>query len=199
MFNIKFKGKYTDENQLKRGSLPHNAVKFKEPNSISTAFLLGGLISLPILLLSTTIMIMKIENFLAIPVYHYVFIGLLSMILTYVHELIHAFSLPRYSEKEIWTKMNEGALFVHFNSPLSKYRFVWVCMAPNIILGYLPFLLFSIGVFDFNNIISVYVGILSWVMILTGIGDYLNAYNAIRQVPPDARIINHGINSYWVR
>ena len=51
MFNIKFKGKYKNEDQLTKAQLPSDAVIFKEPNSITGVALLGGLISLPIIVI----------------------------------------------------------------------------------------------------------------------------------------------------
>lgn len=199
MFNIKFKGKYIDESQLKKGELPMCAVKFKEPDSISKAFLLGGLVSLPVLLVSTILLIFKVGNFMRLPFYQFILIILLGIILLYIHELIHALSLPIYIEKEIWSKMNEGALFVYFNKPITKLRFIWVCFAPNLILGYIPFVLFIFGFWDFNNILCNIIGVVSWIMIISGVGDYLNIYNTIIQVPKDAKILNYGLNSYWLK
>lgn len=199
MFNIKFKGKYADESQLKKDELPIYAVKFKEPDSILKAFLLGGLVSLPVLFVSTILLIFKVGNFMRLPFYQFILIILLDFILLYIHELIYALSLPIYIEKEIWSKMNEGALFVYFNKPITKLRFIWVCFAPNLILGYIPFVLFILGFFDFNNILCNIIGVVSWAMIISGVGDYLNIYNTIIQVPKDAKVLNYGLNSYWFK
>lgn len=199
MFNIKYKGKYKDESQLKKGALQPNAVIFKEPNSISGAFLKGALISSPIIVVITIALVLKIgsiKNFTL----NIVFLAtMLSFILSFFHEVIHAVCFPKEAEKEIWTKFNEGALFVYCSEPLPKKKFIWMCFAPNLILGYIPFILFIIGIFDFNRSISNLVGISSWIMIVSGIGDYLNIYNTIKQVPKNADVFNYGFHSYWVK
>lgn len=197
MFNIKFKGKYTEKKQIQKGYLPKNAIMFKEPNTVTKVFALGGLISLPFLALVSIGLFTKI-NLKSINTDIFIYSAILSFILMYVHEIIHALCFPRESEKEIWTKLNEGALFVYCNEILPKRRFIWMCAAPNVILGVIPYGLFIIGIFDFNNTIASIIGITSWLMILSGIGDYLNIYNAIRQVPKSGEILNYGFHSYWI-
>lgn len=198
MLNIKFKGKFRDESQLKEGELPVEAIKFNEPDSITKAFLLGGLVSLPVLVASTILLLGKINEFGRLPPSHIILNMVISFGLMYVHEWIHALSLPKGMEKQIWTKHEEGALFVHFNQPISKKRFIWVCLAPNLMLGFIPFIVFMSGAFDFNGNLAVSVGFISWTMILGGIGDYLNIYNALRQVPQGAQVQNYGMHSYWI-
>lgn len=197
MFNIKFKGKYTEEKQIEKGNLPKNAIMFKEPNTVTKVFALGGLISFPFLALVSIGLLIKI-NIKSINSNDFISSGILSLILMYVHEIIHALCFPREAEKEIWSKLNEGALFVYCNAILSKRRFIWMCAAPNVILGAIPYGLFIIGIFDFNNTIASIIGITSWIMILSGIGDYLNIYNALKQVPKSGEIINYGFHSYWI-
>ncbi len=46
--NIVFKGKYTDESQIKTGHLPSDAVVFKEPSTIIGFILSGLMVSIPI-------------------------------------------------------------------------------------------------------------------------------------------------------
>ena len=198
MFNIKFKGKYTDEKQIKKGNLPKDAVIFKEPNTITRAFVIGSLISLPIIVLISIGLIKKI-NISTVKPSTLIYSAIISIILMYVHEIIHALCFPKESEKEIWTKLNEGALFVYCNEPLSKKKFIWMCAAPNVILGCIPYFLFIIGIFDFNYNISNIIGLSSWMMISSGIGDYLNIYNTIRQVPKNGKVLNYGFHSFWFK
>ena len=196
MFNIKFKGKYTNEDQLTKAQLPSDAVIFKEPNSFMGVFLLGGLISLPILVITFIGLILRINSITGGVV---VASLIIHTILLYVHEFIHAIAFPKNIKKEIWTKFDEGALFVYCNEAISKTRFIWMSIAPNLILGFIPFILFIIGVFDFNNFLNDLIGFTSWMMIISGIVDYLNIYNAIRQVPNKAYVINSGFHSFWFK
>ncbi len=125
-------------------------------------------------------------------------IVLISFGLLFVHEFIHALSLPREVEKEIWTKFNDGVLLIHFDRPITKVQFIWLSLAPIVILGFIPFLLYGFGVFDASRVLSHCIGLISWMMLLSGVGDYLNVFNALRQVPKDAMIFNYGLHSYWL-
>lgn len=89
-------------------------------------------------------------------------------------------------------------MFVYCNAPISKKRFIWMCAAPNIILGFIPYIILLMGNFDFSVQIANILVISSWLMIVAGIGDYVNIYNAIRQVPKGGKIINYGLHSFWI-
>lgn len=191
MYNIKFKGKYEDENELKKGELPINAIKYDEPDTMNRIFWKGCLISSPMLLVITILLFTRIGFKLNLTII------IIEFILLYVHEFIHGFACPKEIEKEVWTYFKEGALFVYFKDPVSKLRFIWLSLAPNLILGFIPFILVILGVFNFNNTLEVYIGNISWMMILGGIGDYLNIYNTIKQVPKGAKVMCYGFNSYW--
>jgi hypothetical protein len=197
MFNINFKGKYKNEEQIKRGKLPKNAVIFQEPNSITKAFLLGTLISLPIIIIMLIGFFIKVENLKNITMFIFYSAILLALICSYLHEIIHALCFPREVEKEIWVDLNQGALFVYCNKAVTKKRFIWMCISPNLVLGFIPYILFVMGALDFNRNISNIVGIFSCIMIASGIGDYLNIYNTIKQVPSNAKVIGYGIHSFW--
>jgi len=62
-------------------------------------FLLGGLISLPMILITSIGLIGKIN----ITVELIGVSSIISMILVYLHEFIHALSFPKEMKKEIWT------------------------------------------------------------------------------------------------
>jgi len=55
------------------------------------------------------------------------------------------------------------------------------------------------GIFDFTARVTNVLAITSWLMIATGIGDYVNIYNAIRQVPKEGKVINYGLHSFWIK
>lgn len=68
---------------------------------------------------------------------------------------------------------------------MSKFRFVFLCLFPNIILGLIPYVLF----FVFPNI--VFLGAFGLSCIGAGFGDYLNIYNAIKQMPKGAKTLKN--------
>lgn len=91
------------------------------------------------------------------------------------------------------------AAFIYCNAPVKKAKFIWICLCPNVILGAFPYILWLIGIFDFNETLSLYILILSFLNLLSGVGDYYNVYLAINQVPNKSYIQNYGIHSYWFR
>lgn len=198
MRNIKYMGKFTEESQIIRSELPLDAVKFKEPKSISKLILYGTFVSTPILILTTILFVLKQGNIFELSFFTFFISMALNFPLMFVHELVHALSFPKEVQTEIWTKFDEAALFVTFYEPITKIRFIMMSLAPAIILGFVPFTLYLMGWFDFNSTLSAIIGLTSWLMILSGVGDYLNVFNAVKQVPKNGFVFNHGIHSYWI-
>lgn len=199
MRNIRYMGKLDSFQSLERGELPEGAIKFREPGTMSRIILSATLISLPIILISSVILFMKSAGrFYDLPVPIIVLNFLITFGLLFVHELIHALSLPPEVGKEIWTKFSDGVLLIHFDRPITRGQFIRLSLAPNVILGLIPFTLYAMGLFDRSQALSDSIGFISWMMLLGGVGDYLNVFNAIRQVPPDAEVFNYGLHSYWI-
>lgn len=203
MLNIKYKGKYKDEKQLKEGStLYKNAKMYKEEETVTAAFKKGALISLPIfiIMLSLAIIMIRINKIeIKYDILHLAISSMLLLPLLYVHEIIHALTFPKKAKKDIYSKPQEMALFVYSNEKVSKKRFILICLMPAIILGIIPFI---IGIV-FINIIPVKFVLdilyISISMFMSGIGDFTNAYNTIKQVPKDAQVFNYGYHSYWIK
>ena len=95
---LNLKGKYTDEKQIKKGNLPKDAVIFKEPNTITRAFVIGSLISLPIIVL-ISIGLIKNVNISTVKPSTLIYSAIISIILMYVHEIIHALCFPKRESK----------------------------------------------------------------------------------------------------
>jgi len=198
-------GKYKDESQILTGQLQKGAIQYKEPNTITRAFCMGGLISLPIIIALIVLILIKIQiwniQFGNIDVKSLVIsviaATILNQIFIIIHELLHAVSYPQNGIKEIWFKPNELAAFVYYSEAVSKKKFIWICLCPNVILGFIPYILWILSIFDFNIIVSQTTIIFAMFNILGGIGDYLNVYLTIKQVPKNALVQNYGYHSYW--
>ncbi len=205
MFNIKWKGSYTSEAQLDRIDPIYlsGLHKVKEVAKIEMSLLKGSLIMLPIIVLFLiigvySIHLLRIEK--EIP-YKSIVISLLvtSMILfilQYVHEIIHALLYPLKEKKEIYY-MQGTALFVYCQAKVSKLRFIIICMAPTVLLGFVPFwlgVLFRNQIPAMGVIIAIEIGIFCTLM---GVGDFYNIYNAIKQIPNGSILFNDGLSTYW--
>lgn len=64
----------------------------------------------------------------------------LYALLIFVHEGIHALFYPRHAVKEVWIYEWSAAL-VYCNVPISRERFMAMCLAPAVLLGFVPFVL----------------------------------------------------------
>ncbi|MBU3088227.1 DUF3267 domain-containing protein [Clostridium gasigenes] len=205
MYTIKYMGKYKDESQILKGDLPKQAIQYKEPDNVTSAFLIGALISSPIIIILLILILCKIEiwdiTFKNINVLNLVITtmvaSILSLVFVIIHEFLHAFCYPKNVIKEIWFKPNELAAFVYCNAPVSKGNFIWIVSCPNVVLGLIPYILWMLGVFDSNSLVSQTIIIFAMLNIISGVGDYLNAYLTIKQVPQNALVQNYGFHTYW--
>ena len=206
MFGIVYMGNYKDEEQLIRGrSLPEGSIQFREGVSLNEIFLKSFVIMLPIVLVMVIISLKRCSQLnrkMSVDIYFLIVLIITSIIcwiLRYVHEIIHAILYSRNAEKTIWKDVKQGIIFLYCNESVSKTRFIIINVAPSIILGIIPFVIwiFVIPYID----IKVGIGwlLISWYMTVFSMGDYFNIYNAIKQVPKDAIIFNYGMHSYWRR
>ena len=87
--------------------------------------------------------------------------------------------------------LKQGMLFVIGTETMSKDRFIFMSMLPNIIFGIVPYV---IGMIFPKFIFMTMFGMICTSM---GAGDYYNVFNAIRQVPKNGRVYMSGMRSYW--
>lgn len=206
MLNIHIKGEFKDEQQLIQGKkLPVNAIQFQEGETLQSAFRLGFIFSLPIMLPIIILSVIRCSgidkklkfdiNFIIAAV----IVIIIGQILVYLHEFIHAVFYPKESEKTIWKYTKQGAYFIYCDAKVSKTRFIILCIAPSVILGIIPFLIWYITAPLFSAEWIVCIMVLTWAMTFLSIGDFANIFNAITQVPKNAKIFNYGIHSYWIK
>lgn len=119
-----------------------------------------------------------------------IYVGvLLSLVAMFPHEFLHAICFKK--EVYLYTNWKQGMLFVTGPETMSKGRFVFMSMLPNLVFGFLPYLVFML----FPRF--AFLGSLGAFSIAAGAGDYYNVFNALRQMPKGARTYMHGIHSYW--
>lgn len=206
MFNIYIKGKYENEEQLTKGQeLPEGAVQFKEGDTIGAAFRLGFLVGLPIVVPMILLGFYRWEQIGKRIEFDTVFvIGmwvslLVSAVLIYVHEFIHAILFPKEAVKEIWKVPKDNAYFVYCSAQVSKCRFIVLNIAPCIVLGIVPYVVWYIIVPKIDAVWGFWIGVITLYMTVACIGDFANIFNAIRQVPKSAKVFNFGMHSYWIK
>lgn len=205
MLNIRYKGKYEKESQIMRGELPAGAIKFAEPDDINEVAKKGALISSPLLVITLVIAILRFypifrdRGFLSSNAFLMVMLSgcVIMFLFMIIHELIHALCFPLAVEKEIWIYPAGGALFVYCNAPMKKWSWIWMSFAPTFFLGVIPYIVGIVTAGIVTDWLSFELVLVGYIMILSGIGDFLNIYNAVRQVEPGGIILNYGFHSFW--
>ena len=112
-----------------------------------------------------------------------------SLLTMVPHEFLHGICYK--GKVYLYTNLKQLMLFVVGEDHMSKWMFIFMCMLPNIIFGFIPFILFLV------NTKWVFLGYLGAMCISYGMGDYYNVWNTIRQVPKNGLVFAKGHNSYW--
>lgn len=183
---LHYKGKY-DENvdSLPSGELEKhkNAVKFKEIDEIKKLMIIMNIIAGILTFILAGIFIVRSGDYNKVSL-----VGMiLACITLYPHEFLHAICF----KEDVYMYITGGGAFVCGTETMSRLRFIFMSMLPNIIFGFIPFIIFLI--FPQLNIL----GTLGFMAIPMGVGDYYNVFNALTQMPKGARCFMEKQNSYW--
>ncbi|MCL2003932.1 MAG: DUF3267 domain-containing protein, partial [Oscillospiraceae bacterium] len=84
------------------------------------------------------------------------------------------------------------SLFVTSTQPITKARYIFMSLFPNLVFGWLPLAVWMV-VLPYNSDLLTFAVF----SILFGIGDYMNVFNAVRQMPKGSMQQLSGFNSYW--
>ena len=115
--------------------------------------------------------------------------SVLSLLMIFPHELLHASCFR--GDVYLYTFLKKGMLFVVGPEDMSRGRFVFMSLLPNLVFGFLPYILFLI------HPSWLVLGVFGAMSIPCGFGDYFNVFNALTQVPRGGLVYLSGMNSYW--
>jgi len=190
-----YRGIFKSNEQLPIGVLPENAVKFKEPKNMAETMIVASIFILPamlgvfLFLLGSRLLHGNLEVNVTL-------IGLLLAMLSLVpHEYLHAMCFGKEAEVELFIAPKQIALFVTSTQPITKGRFIFMSLFPNLAFGWLPLAVWMF--LPYNTVFSDHLLTFSVLSILFGIGDYMNVFNAVRQMPKGSMQQISGFNSYW--
>lgn len=183
---LHYKGKYNlDPETLP--SKPHmpGAVPFKEAKDSKTIGIIANVISFLIMIPLVIVVFVRCDlDFSAIA------LGFCLPLLTlFPHELLHAVAFKE--DVYLYTNLKQGMLFVVGPETMSKGRFIFMSLLPNIVFGFVPFIIAMI----FPSL--AFLGIFGAMCISMGAGDYYNVFNALTQMPKGSRTYLHKFNSFW--
>ncbi len=169
------------------------AVIFKEPESIKKLSMIANAIGAVIIVAAwIPIFITAFKSDISVNLMvHYLVALLLALLVLFPHEILHALCFKE--DVQMYTYLKKGLMFVVGTEDMSKKRFVFMSMLPNICFGIIPYILF----FFFPE--QLWLGFFGAVNLGAGAGDYINVFNALTQVPNGAKVFMSGHRSYWHR
>lgn len=185
-FNLKIH--YAGIFDEKPENLPTNN---KNHNSIIIINKINNYIVCPLLMITISIPIaLKYKYSLNIKMIEFILGIILGLLSLYPHELLHALCYKK--DVYVYLKKN-GSAFVIGTEEMTKFKYIYTCLLPNIVLGIIPYVTFLI-----NPQIS-FLGIYSLICIGIGSKDYIDVYNIISQVPNYSRIYLDKDKIYWYK
>ena len=171
------------------------AVKFREPEDPARMSLIanGGAIILMILTFGLLIFrVIHTQTRGSVEFSTQFLIGMLLFLATlFPHELLHASCFR--GDVYLYTYLKKGMLFVVGPEDMTRGRFVFMSLLPNLVFGVLPFLIFMI------RPAWLWLGAFGAAAIPAGFGDYLNVFNCLTQVPKGGIVYLSGFHSYWYK
>lgn len=194
-----YRGNYKGEEQLPKGDLPENAVPFVEPETPAKLNLTASLFAIPALLLCGVLTLCSVliygrfrfsMNHIWCP------IGAFASLLTVLpHELLHGVCFGRNARVELYVSLKNLMAFVVSTEPVSKRRFIGLSLLPNLVFGWLPMLVWAFC--PLGDAAASFLFAFSIMSVLLGVGDYMNVWNALRQMPKGSMQQLSGFHSYW--
>lgn len=185
-----YAGKYSgDESQLPTREHHPDAVPFKEPENMQKLSMIAnsGCMVL-ILLLAVPFVLLGMDHF--VDNAPWLMLGCIgSMLVVLPHELLHAVCFRK--DVYMYNNLSQGLMFVIGTEDMSRGRFVFMSLLPNIVFGLIPYVVFLF----FPHLTGL--GAFGLICLGMGFGDYINVYNALTQVPRSAKVYMSGMHSYW--
>ena len=185
---LHYKGDY----DLNPDSLPHgehmpNAQKFKEAEDTKTMSLIGNIGGMLLIVLLAIPAFIRCREHLG---GWSMMLGCIApMLALFPHEFLHAVCFK--DDVYLYTNWKQGLLFVVGPETMTKGRFVFMSLLPNIVFGLIPY---TIGLLFPQLVFFAVFGVIALGM---GFGDYYNVFNALTQMPKGARTYLYKFNSFW--
>lgn len=191
---LHYMGKYNlDPDSLPHGEHMEGYVPFREAKDPKTLSIIANSISFGITIVLMVTGVLRVITYgveLNFSVWIQLFFGsVISLALLFPHELLHAICFK--GDVYLYTNWSQGMLFVIGPETMSKGRFIFMSLLPNIVFGFIPYI---IGMIFPNLVLLTFMGA---ICTGSGAGDYYNVFNAMTQMPRGARTYLYKFNSYW--
>jgi len=188
LMRLHYKGKYDlNPDSLPYGAHQPGAVPFKEAKDARSLALIANALAVVLLIPLGVLLYLRIGSALFSTGSK---LGcILALLMLFPHEFLHAVCFRE--DVYLYTNLKHGLLFVVGPETMSKGRFIFMSLLPNIVFGFLPYIaamLYSPFAF---------AGGFGALSIIMGAGDYYNVYHAVTQMPKGARTYLYKFNSFW--
>jgi len=183
-------GKYNgDENSLPQKEHKPNAVPFQESDDVGKMSLIANMGCLLVMLVLAVPFLLLGMKYMPDRVIWLAVGGVFGGLSLLPHELLHALCYKK--DVYLYHDFAHGLMFVVGTEDMSKAHFIFMCLCPNIVLGLIPYTAFLL----FPHLVGL--GLFGIICIGMGFGDWINVYNAIKQMPKNAKTYLCGMHSYW--
>ena len=162
------------------------AQQFKEMENMKKLAIFANILAVVILIVLFIPVVIKfrIGTFSASSLIWFI----LPLLVLFPHELLHAVCFKE--DVYMYTNLKQGLMFVIGPESMTKSRFIFMSLLPNIVFGLIPYL---------AGLIFGHGGLAAFGAITTamGAGDYYNVFNAATQMPKGSRTYMYGFHSFW--
>ena len=187
---LHYMGKYDlDPDSLPHGEHQPGAVPFKEVKDTRQMSLLANGLCLVLMVLLGIGAAVRCQPWLLDDRWQLTLGCVASLLALFPHELLHAVCFK--ADAYLYTNWAQGLLFVVGPETMSKGRFIFMSLLPNLVFGLVPYV---VGMIWPRLTFCPAMGTLCIGM---GAGDYYNVFNAATQMPKGARTYLYGFNSWW--
>ncbi len=187
---LHYKGKFNgDPASLPHGEHRPGAVKFREAEDPKALAVIANVAGAVLMVLLGALAVVRCGGPLTFFGGPWAFAGCVCSLLTlFPHELLHAVCFR--GDVYLYTNWAQGMLFVVGPEEMSKGRFIFMSLLPNLVFGALPYAVGMLTLAPF----PLALGALAVGM---GAGDYYNVFHALTQMPRGARTYLYQFNSFW--
>lgn len=187
---LHYRGKYNgDPFSLPYGEHQPGAVRFNEVESMGELALKANILCAVIMIILFIPAFMRCSAYIRGQYWQICVGGFAFFPALFLHELLHAVCFKK--DVYLYTNLAQGLLFVIGTETMSKGRYVFMSLLPNLILGVFPY---AAGMLFPQYVFLLVFGICG---IGGGAGDYYNVWNALTQMPAGARTYMFQFHSYW--
>lgn len=199
---ISFKGIYNASSQLKESNVPKDATKFNFDKNSESHIFNAYIFMLPIAIVISLFVGISfllhgynrigIDSISSAP-------GFVLWIASLIaHEYLHGLCYGKGATVEVYLLLERLVLFMSCAEPLSKYRYVFMLLLPNVLLGILPLMLWvAIPHSGYNSSVFNALFTFSSLSLLAGCLDFFNCVMVMRNIPRGSMIQQSKNDLYW--